>query len=92
MGGSKISVVLLSIVLSSGTSSGELGMTRQAVAVEREEVAWVMSREGMGAVSGFHETLQGGAAAPTSFPLPGPFSPRRLLPACCLLSGPEQSG
>ena len=59
MGGSKISVVLLSIVLFSGTSSGEFGHDpAQAVAVEREEVAWVMSREGDGGgLLGFRETF-----------------------------------
>ena len=74
MDGSKTSLgflVLLSMVLFSGTSSGECGDDpARGVAGEREEVGWVMSREGDGGgvrrVS--RNFLQGGAAAPTSFP------------------------
>ena len=74
MDGSKTSLgflVLLSMVLFSGTSSGECGDDpARGLAGEGEEVGWVISREGDGGgvrrVS--RNFLQGGAAAPTSFP------------------------
>ena len=74
MDGSKTSLgflVLLSMVLFSGTSSGEFGDDpARGVAGERKEVGWVMSREGNGGgVRGVSRNfLQGGAPAPTSFP------------------------
>lgn len=83
MHGSKTSLgflVLLSMVLFIGTSSGECGDDPARGGGEREEVVWVMSREGMGAVSvGFLETFTGVAPPPPPLPLPGPFSPRSLL-------------
>ena len=74
MDGSKTSLgflVLLSMVLFSGTSSGECGDDpARGLAGEGEEVGWVISREGDGGgVRGVSRIfLQGGAAAPTSFP------------------------
>ena len=79
MGGSKTSLgflVLLPIVLFSGTSSGEFGDNpAQAVVMGGgrgvgREIAWAMTRKGDGGgVRGVSRNfLQGGAAAPTSFP------------------------
>ena len=73
MDGSKTSLgflVLLSMVLFSGTSSGECGDDpARGLAGEGEEVGWVISREGDGGgVRGVSRNfLKGGAAAPTSF-------------------------
>ena len=89
MGGSKSSLgflVLLLIVLFSGTSSGEFG---DKPAGEREEVGWGKG-DGGGVRGASRNFLQRVAAAPSSFLSLGPFAPRRLLPASCRLSGPEQ--
>ena len=89
MGGSKSSLdflVLLLIVLFSGTSSGEFG---DEPAGEREEVGWGKG-DGGGVRGASRNFLQRVAAAPSSFPSLGPFAPRWLLPASSRLSGPEQ--